>query len=204
MRISTTDQTRVCDAIREAEGATTGEFVCVLARNASTYRFFPLAWAALASLVIPWLLLATTTWPFATILLAQLVTFAVLLALLRWPPLRRHIVPRAVQRAVAHRAASEQFLVRGLARTPHRRGILLYVAEEEHYAHVLADDGVADAIPSDQWREAVGRLVAQARAGRHADGFIEALNHCTAVLRERFPAEAPGRKVLPDKFHILD
>ena len=204
MRISTADKARVCEAIREAERMTAGEFVCVLARNASDYRYYPLAWAAIVGLAAPWIMLATTTWPFATILLGQLLTFAIVLLLLSRPGVRGRLVPRGVQRAVAHRAAAEQFLVRGLARTPHRRGILLYVAEDERYARVLADDGVAAEIASEHWQEAVARLIAQSRAGRHADGFVEALGHCAAVLRERLPAEAPGDKVLPDKFYVLD
>ncbi len=204
MRISAADTARVCDAIRDAERRTSGEFVCVLARNASEYRFYPLAWTALLSLAVPWVLLATTSWPFETILLGQLVAFALLLLLLSWPPVRRHIVPRGVQRAVAHRAAAEQFLLRGLARTPHRRGVLLFVAEEERYAHVLADDGVASAVPNERWKEAVARLVAQSGVGHHADGFIEALALCSAVLNDAFPAEPPGNKVLPDKFYVLN
>ena len=46
MRISPDDRARVCEAIREAERTTAGEFVCVLARNASDYRYYPLVWAA--------------------------------------------------------------------------------------------------------------------------------------------------------------
>ncbi|MDX7952242.1 hypothetical protein P7D22_13765 [Lichenihabitans sp. Uapishka_5] len=203
MRISKDDQSRVSEAIRAAEQTTSGEFVCVLARSAGHYRFFPLAWAAPFGLATPWLLLSTA-WSVEGLLLAQLAVFAAVFAGLSWPPLRRLIVPRAVQRAVAHRAAAEQFLIHGLARTPHRRGILLYVAQEEHYARVLADAGVADAIPAERWRETVAHLVAQARAGRHADGFVKALDHCTTVMRDAFPGEPSGAKVLPDKFFILD
>ena len=204
MRISPADRIRVCDAIRAAEGAAAGEFVCVLTRSASDYRVYPLAWAVLGSLLTPWILLEATLWSFETILLAQLLVFAVLLPALSWLPVRRRIVPRAVQRAAAHRAAAEQFLIRGLAHTPHRRGILLFVAEEEHYARVLADEGVVSVVPGQHWADAVADMVNHSRAGRHADGFVAALDRCAAVLREQFPAEAPGSKVLPDRFYVLE
>ncbi len=204
MRISTEDRRRVSDAIREAEQTTSGEFVCVLARSASTYRFYPLAWAALVGLIVPWPLVTLTAWPVQEILIAQLLAFIVVFMIAALPALRGLFVPRSVQRAAAHRAAAEQFLIRGLSRTPHARGILLYVAHEEHYARILADDGAADGVPADQWKQAITLLMAESRAGRHADGFIAALRHCAALMAQAFPAEAAQSNLLSDKFHVLD
>lgn len=204
MRVSADEQARVRDAIREAERRTGADFVCVLARNASAYEFYPLALASLLALALPWLLLAVTTWPFAEILLAQLVAFAVTLLVLSRPALRRLVVPRRIQRMTAHRAAAEQFFIHGLAGTPHRRGVLLFVAHDEHYARVLADDGALDTVPPEQWRKAVDLLVAEARNGRHASGFVHALQLCAEILAPSRPGGSPDRpNALPDKFIIL-
>ena len=204
MRVSPDDHALVRDAIREAERRTGADFVCVLARNASAYEFYPLAWASLAALALPWLLLAVTTWPFAEILLVQLVTFAVTILVLSTPGLRRFVVPRRVQRLTAHRAAAEQFFIHGLAGTPHRRGVLLFVAHDERYARVLADDGAVDIVAPEQWRKAVDLLVAEARSGRHASGFVHALQFCADILAPSRPEGGPDRpNALPDKFLVL-
>ena len=54
------DRLRVSEAIREAEGRTDGEIVCVVARSSSDYSFYPVVWAALAALCAPWPLIELT------------------------------------------------------------------------------------------------------------------------------------------------
>ena len=50
------DQDRIAAAITEAETRTNGEIFCVLARDVSRYREVPLAWATIAALLVPPLL----------------------------------------------------------------------------------------------------------------------------------------------------
>ena len=71
--------------------------------------------AALGALVLPWLLVSFTAMPVYRILSLQVVAFAILMAIFCWRPVRVALVPRSARRAVAHRAAMEQFTVRGLA-----------------------------------------------------------------------------------------
>lgn len=204
MRLSTEDRTRVNAAIRAAEAGNSLDFVCVLVRNASSYEFYPLAWSALISLATPWVLLPLTTRPFSELLLAQLVVFAVALFVTSSSGVRRLLVPRRVQRAAAHRAATEQFFIRGLANTPERRGVLLFVAHEEHYARVLADEGAAERIASGHWQQAIDLLIAEARRNRHAEGFVAALRHCGAIADAALPRAGGRVNALPDKFYVLD
>lgn len=205
MQISQADRTQVEAAIRSAEERTGADFVCVLAPNASRYAFYPLAWASLLALAAPWPCLWLTTWPFTSVLLVQLGVFVIALPVFGLPPLRRLLVPRRVQRATAHRAAAEQFLIRNLASTPTRRGVLLFLSCEEHYARVLADDAADAAVSQDHWRGAVDRMIAEARHGRHAAGFIAALDHCADGLGASRPAQpSEPANALPDRFVVLD
>ena len=57
------------------------------------------------------------------------------------------LMPRAARRAVAHRAAMEQFRIRGIARKKDRTGILIFVSLAERYARIVADDGIAARVP---------------------------------------------------------
>ena len=203
MRISSADRARVLEAIRAAEQQTSGEFVCVWMRSASRYPFYALAWAALVALVEPWLLLATQ-WTVLSILTAQLGTFALVALVLSAPGIRGRLVPRRVQRAAAHRAAAEQFLIRGLASAPHRCGILLFVAQEERYIRIIADDGAAARIQEGEWRKAVDLLRDGARQGRHAEGYVGALAHCGRLMGDVFPADAGSVRTLPDRFYVIE
>ena len=203
MRLTAEDRARVNAAIAAAEANTSIDLVCVLVRAASSYEFYPLAWSALVGLALPWPLLWLTALPFSSILLAQLVGFALAFLVLSTPSLRRMIVPRDVQRAAAHRAATEQFFIRGLAKTPERRGVLLFVAHEEHYARVLADEGAAAAIAPEAWQKVVDLLVAEARRGRHADGFVAALANCGEIARQTCPRDGARTNALPDRFFVL-
>src|ERR1700761_5587413 len=54
--LSKADHDRIADAVGKAEQQTSGEILCVLQHKVSEYREIPLAWAALAALVIPALL----------------------------------------------------------------------------------------------------------------------------------------------------
>ena len=205
MKLTADDRARVNAAIREAESRNSADFVCVLTRNASDYEFYPLAWSALLAFLTPWALLPLTARPFTELLLAQLICFAAAMLILSQPTIRRLLVPRRVQRAAAHRAATEQFFIRGLANTPERRGVLLFVAHEERYARVLADDGAAATIEDEHWRKAVALLVADARRDRHADGFVAALAYCGSLADRAFPREGSSDvNALDDRFYVLD
>ncbi len=59
-----------------------------------------------------------------------------------WEPLRLAVTPRSIQRARAHEKAVEQFLAQNMHTTSGRTGVLIYVSFAEHYAEVIADDGI--------------------------------------------------------------
>ena len=185
------DEARIAAAVRDAETRTRAEFVCVVCRAASSYEFFPLVWAALAALAAPAPLLLFTLWSAEAIYLTQLALFVVVLAGLALPAIRMRLVPRALQRKRAHRAATEQFIVRGLSRKKDRTGILIFVAQAERYARIIADEGVAAHVSPDRWREAVGMLVRHARDGRITDGLCVTLDHCATLLAAELPPN-PG------------
>lgn len=121
----------VSAAIREAEQHTCGQIICVLARSSSAYAHIPTLWASVLALITPWPLTNFTPWSVQRIFLLQLVVFLVAALVFSWTPLRLLLVPRPAQRARAHRAAIEQFVVRRVAHTKKRCGILIFVSLAE-------------------------------------------------------------------------
>jgi putative membrane protein len=202
MTISEVDQHRIGAAIQAVEEKTAGEIVCVLARAASDYFAYATAWAALLSLLLPWLLVAFTEFSVVQILLAQIVLFTVLFLIASARGIRHHLVPRRARRALAHRAAMEQFMIRGLARKQNRAAILIFVSLAEHYARIVADDGIAAKVDQALWQDAVDALLGEVKEGRIADGFIVAVEKCGAVLAQHFPRTGVEDE-LPDRIYVI-
>jgi len=155
MNVSEQDRERISAAIRAAEKRTSGEIVCVLAKSSSDVTALPIFVAAVVALALPWLLVALTTMSVHRILVLQIFVFAVLALVLCLPRVRVALVPRAARRATAHRAAMEQFTIRGIARKKDRTGILIFVSLAEHYARIIADEGIAGRVPQSEWQGAI-------------------------------------------------
>jgi putative membrane protein len=197
--ISEADKARVAEAIRMAETKTSGEIFCVIAHQAGDYRLVPLAWSALAALIVPAPLIYFTLWPAAVIYLVQLVVFIVLAMILSHPALRFRLVPRRAKTERAHQLAMRQFFAQGLDRTENRTGVLIFAAAAERYAEIIADQGINAKVSSEVWEKAIAALISAIKDGRPSDGFIAAVEQCGAVLAEYFPPGALNRDELPNK-----
>jgi putative membrane protein len=203
MNITEQDRERISTEIRAAEARTSGEIVCVLARSTCNATALPIFVSAVVALALPWLLLAFTAMPVHRILVLQIIMFLVLTILLCLPRMRIMLVPRAARRAIAHRAALEQFAIRGIARKKDRTGVLIFVSLAERYARIIADQGIAARVPQSEWQGAVDALVAHMSGGRIADGFITAIDACGKVLEANFPRSGTSRDELPDRIHVI-
>jgi putative membrane protein len=129
--------------------------------------------------------------------------FVALCAVLCLPRVRVALMPRAARRAVAHRAAVEQFDIRGIARTKDRSGILIFVSLAERYARIIADDGIAARVQQTEWQGAVDALVAHMRDERIADGFVAAIDLCADQLAAHFPRDGTAQDELPNRIYVI-
>ncbi len=202
--ISTKDRTRIARAISSAEKKTSGEILAVVAASSDDYVFLPIMWAALVALGVPLIFLFFVTWPAAHVYALQLAVFAVLALVVQWWPLRMALVPGAVKRARAHRHAMEQFLAHNLHTTKGRTGVLIFVSEAEHFAEVIADEGIYKKVSPEVWDEAVTGLTADIARGKVADGFVGAIEVCGSVLAKHFPPSSRNRNELPNHLIVLE
>jgi putative membrane protein len=201
---SAEERARISEAITAAERTTSGEIVVVVANASGGYFAYALLWAALAALLVPWPLIYLTNWPIEHIYLAQLAAFAVGAVLIQWNALRFAIVPRAIKRARAHQKAAEQFLAQGLHTTRGRTGVLIYVSFAEHYAEVIADEGIYRKMPQDTWKQLVDRLTHHLGRGARTEGFIGAIETCGQILARHFPPGHGNKNELPNHLIVLD
>jgi len=190
---------RIAEAVRQAELRTRGELVTVIAQRSDNYIFIPWIWATLLALMFPGLLeLIDANAPFASAYVSQVTLFVAVLLLLQWRPLKMRLVPKAVQRAHAHRLAREQFYTQKLHLTRERTGVLIFVSVAEHYVEILADEGINNVVPAGAWDEMVKRFVTQVKAGNTATGFIEIVEACGNYLAENFPDRLDDTNELPN------
>lgn len=202
MTLSIEDQRRIGAAIKTAEAGTAGEIVCVLAHASSNYMTYAVAWSALLALAAPWVLVAVTQFSVQQILLVQVFVFVALYFVFSESRLRHLLVPRRVRREQAHRAAMEQFVIRGMARKENRAGVLIFVSLAEHYVRIVADVGIASKVDQAVWRGAVDALLGHIRSGDMASGFVSAIEQCGEVLSRHFPP-GDGRDELPDRIYLI-
>jgi len=149
------------------------------------------------------LLMTFTAMTVHRILSLQVLAFLALMIPLFFTRVRVALMPRKARRAIAHRAAMEQFTSRGIGRRKDRAGVLIFVSLAERYARIIADDEIAVRVPQSEWQAAVDALVAHMRDGRIADGFITAINVCGNELAKHFPRTATSNDVRPDRIYLI-
>jgi putative membrane protein len=201
--IAQEDQIRLAEAIRDAESRTAGEIVVVVAQEASPYRSIPILWALLIALAVPWPLIALTALGPTRIFQIQLLAALALSVFLSMPKRRFFLAPRFIKHARAREAAAREFLRRGLTRTRHRTGVLIYVAMAERYAEIMADAGIADRVDAGLWRGIIRDLTGAIRDGRIADGLMAAVQRSGAILAEHAPPRPGDEDELPNKVILL-
>jgi putative membrane protein len=196
------EKARIEEAVREAETKTTGEFITVIAAKSSDYLYFPTLAAAGIVLLLSGLVLLLPLDPRPRIDIfyaGQVAAFIVLALAFRWPPLKMALVSRSLQEERARRHAHQQFLDLGLSSTKDRTAVLLFVSVAEHYVEIIADRGIQAHADAKVWDAIVADFTAKVRAGQVADGFIAAIDACTAVMAEHHPWHPGDVNELPNR-----
>jgi putative membrane protein len=181
---------RIDAAIAEVEQRTAADLDLVVVRVSDRYSLYPVAWAAIAALVLT--ALVVLLWPATSARAAlslQVLILIVLTLIFDFLPIRLRLVPERVKRAHARQLAHREFAVQHTHGSgPPRKRILLFVSLEEHYVEILADHETYAAADRNVWDKTVSDFVAAVQAGRSADGILAAIQSCGAVLRTHHPA----------------
>lgn len=192
---------QIADAIARIERQTDAELVTVLAQQADEYTYIPALWAALAAMVAPGVVLFLPFWlDVGEVLLIQAIVFATLVLILRIPPVLRRIIPKTVKQWRASNLARRMFLENNLHHTTGDTGVLIFVAETEHYVEIIADRGISAKVDNAQWQAIVDEFTADVRAGQTLAGFLGAVEQCGQLLIEHVPA-THDRDQLPN--HLI-
>ncbi|WP_077510711.1 TPM domain-containing protein [Sphingomonas sp. LM7] len=218
MHLSEADHARVTAAVSQAERATDGEIVTVVAGRSDAYHDVALHWTVLAMLFVLALLAwipAPVEWlhaalidawsdtpprwylTFALVLMA--VTFLVARVLLALDALRLALTPGGTKTRRTHARALALFRTAAEKRTRASTGVLLYLSLAEHRAEIIADEAIHSKVSADVWGEAMAVLIAQVKQGRPGEGMAQAVAQIGNVLAEHFPRSQDDINELPDR-----
>ncbi|MBS0281947.1 MAG: TPM domain-containing protein, partial [Proteobacteria bacterium] len=136
--LTKSDHERITAAITEVESKTSGEIFCVLAHEVSRYREVPLAWATIAALAVPPVLVLTglhrlamadifSSWTddsvrgveslvlraLSTYTLLQAAIFLCVALVVALPRVRRFVTPRFLKRHRVRQMARHHFAAAG-------------------------------------------------------------------------------------------
>jgi uncharacterized membrane protein len=101
--------------------------------------------------------------------------------------------------------ALEVFGLLGVWDTEHNNGVLIHVLHAERAVEIVADRGIARAVPQSDWDALCRQLETQLRAGHYAAGAMAAIDGVARLLEQHQPVvpHAAVRNELPDQPLLL-
>ncbi len=183
------EHNRIDAAIAEIGRSTAADLQVVVTRVSDRYSLYPVAWAAIAAILLGALVsLIRPDIASRIVIMIQLWFLVVITALLDWLPIRLWIVPERVKHAHARQLAHREFNAHVAAnpKQPHR--ILLFVSLGERYVEIIADHQTHALAPAGVWNKIVDEFLTTVKAGRVADGVLDAIAACGSILKAQHPA----------------
>lgn len=221
--LTKTDHERITAAITAAESKTAGEIFCVLTHEVSRYREIPLAWATVAALVAPPLLVLSglhrlalasifSSWTeesaraMENLILRALTTYSLVQAgvflsvalILAIPSVRRLVTPRFLRRHRVRQAARHHFAAVGARLSHAEPHILIFASLRDRQVELVAHDAIHKAVGDGPWNAAVAAVTDGMKAGKPGDGFVTAIAICGAALAAHFPPQGAPKNQLPN------
>ena len=202
--LSQEDQDSIRDAIETQEKRTLAEMVTVVTDASDNYRYIPVLWASIISMLVPGIIYIAGGWTdFSSLYTLQVLLFLALAILFRLTAIKHYLIPKTIKRQRAARMARQQFFAQQLHNTEKRLGVLLFVSVAEHYVEILSDTGASEKISDQQWQHIVGEFTRQVSAGSVTQGFLDAISKCGDLLAEAAPQDASPVDALPNNLVIL-
>jgi putative membrane protein len=220
--LSPEDRQRIADAVAQAETKTSGEVCCVLTEEASDYREVPLAWAALAALVLPPVALALGFRPLAlgdmfsswaaeqsthaarevflalgVYAIAQVILFAAVALVVSIPVVRRALTPSIMKRHRVRRMARHHFAAL-VARLAEGAYVMIYVSRFDRMVEIVASESAGAVCDAAVWHNAASTLSNALGRDEAGEGFVAAIGICGDELAKHFPPGVAHENRLPD------
>lgn len=190
---SNSDLERIAEAVKIAEGKTSGEIVPFVVERSDAYESalwrggFALSASVWLGIVL-WYELSSTWFSLRLleILMALFLAQAIgMLLVLFVPAWRRFFAGEDARARAVKQAAQAAFLSEEVFKTRERTGILIFMSLLERRVEVLGDAGINAKVAQTEWEDVVQTIVASMRAQQPAEGLIAAIQKCGGLLQRQ-------------------
>lgn len=210
-QIAQKDLDKIREAVRKAEGSTSGEIVPYLVAASDDYEEIPLKSAVLFMLA-PLLILGVLSYgwllPYPVTLLEAVLVILIFgitgyaLPVLI-PSFKRLLLPERRLRHAVERRALEAFLAEEVFNTENRTGILIFISRFEHLVEVIGDKGINEKVNPGDWDAVVQLIVRGIRDKKPVEGIIHGVEKCGELLAEAGVHKPPDNpNELPDNLRM--
>lgn len=183
------EQQRIDAAMDAVKRDTSADLCVVVTRVSDRYALYPVAAAAIAAILLGALVsLLRPATASRVVIAVQLWSLIALTLIFDWLPIRLWIVADRVKHARAQQLAHREFNAHELAKPEQPHRILLFVSTGERYVEIIADHQTHALAPDGAWNKIVDRFLTTVKAGRVADGVLDAIAACGAILKTHHPA----------------
>ena len=194
------DKKVIEEAICKAESATSGEIVFAVTDASAHYHHAWLSGALIGmALITAIYLILPAPHTVGFVLWVELVSLAVLYAIIPHIPWRRRLISPREMNARTQEAAFMEFYSSGLYRTRESNGVLIFLSLLERRVVVLGDRGIHEKLGNEHWNDVRNRIIRGIRAGKPREGICEAVEVCGAALAKHFPHRLDDVNELPDQ-----
>jgi putative membrane protein len=196
------DMARIQDAVKEAEGKTSGEIVPYVVEMSDTYEVAEWRAGVLAAVVafgaFAGVRQFTDAWlPLDFVEMTLIVMFSSALGALVThfvAGLQRLFAGRHLMRLRVHQRATQAFVSEEVFATRDRSGILIFLSAFERMVVVLGDSGINARVQQSDWDGIVNMIVSAVKEGRPTDGFVEAIKQSGRLLERHGVTRRPDDK----------
>ncbi|MDA0194166.1 MAG: hypothetical protein O2887_15305 [Bacteroidetes bacterium] len=184
------EKKKISEAVKDLEGATSGELVPYFVPRSDTYdeaswylsaMMGAITAASVAIFSYLWLIPFRIT-PFELSIAIFLLMVVGYLIPILLQSLKRVLVNKQKMLMRVSRRAEEVFLEEEIFNTDDRIGILVFVSQLEHMVVVLGDKGINEKLKSSDWERVVGTIVSGIKSKQLTNGLVEAIGQCKQLL----------------------
>ncbi len=198
--LTTEEQERIVNCVRQAETRTSGEIVSMVVSASGSYQISALL-AALSVILPAALIIVELLRLYGFVDRAALYIFLLISAtgcsalyyLMvkegRFTGLFRHFLLAKDVAEEVEESALAAFYEEGLHRTAGNNGVLLYISVFEQRLWILADSGIDDRIDGEYWQQIARQAGSELAAGRVCDAICQAIESIAQLLEEHFPCQ---------------
>ncbi len=190
---SESDLARIKEAVKQAEGNTSGEIVPYVVEMSDAYEIAEWRAGVLCGMIalggFALVRRFTEAWlPFDFVEMSLVVMSAVATGALLThfiPILQRFFAGKQLTDMRVRQRATQAFVAEEVFATANRTGILIFLSLLEHKVLVMGDSGINSRVQQADWDGVVQLIVKGVKDGNAADGLVTAIKECGRLLAQR-------------------